>query len=198
METRGGYRPWTGSTFGVGELGGRRVLLLGESHYTAESEYDTEELTVSVVRQVINGTQVIPFFDRAQSLLTEGMGTGKVTTRADFWHAVAFYNYVPCLVAAVARVRPTSKMWKGGAEPFAHLLAAVRPARVLVLGKSVWDHIRLPAKWTSVSLGGDEAMRERTGPSGQRVVATWVYHPSSVGFTVGKWSSRAATLLAAS
>jgi hypothetical protein len=197
MRIQEGYRPWTGSAFGVGDLGARRVLLLGESHYTAELQYDTPELTVSVVKQVIDGAQVIPFFDRTQALVTEGMGTGTIAPRATFWHAVAFCNYVPCLVAAAARVRPTGAMWKSGSGPFARTLEEVRPARVLVLGKSVWNHIRFPDGWRSVPLRGDEAVREWIAPHGQRIIATWVNHPSSVGFTISKWSFRASALLAA-
>lgn len=191
-----GYKPWRGSEFGGGPLGTKRLLLLGESHYSAEAECDTPDLTISVVEQVKAKTQVIPFFNRAADLVTTSARIGHLD-RSNFWDAVTFYNYIPCLVGTAARVRPTRAMWDAAPAPFGATLTDIEPERVLVLGKTLWNHIKLPSGWTSEVLGDERnALRTWTTPAGRSIRATWINHPSSVGFSLAKWHPRAEALLA--
>lgn len=182
------FRPWKGNNYEEGGLFQKRILILGESHYQWERDIPlTENLTIECVEEQLSGTKTqsfwtkiaIAFLHRAPSL----------QDKRQFWHGVAFYNYVQCNVGFGPRIPPTREMWERSEVGFMEVLQALAPECVIVLGYQLWA--RLP------SLGGHkgadiegakqtETWRYPLG-NGREVVAYAILHPSSGGFSGAYW-----------
>ena len=190
------FQPWVGVKY---EESPSRLLLVGEGHYlpATELQYDRSTLTQEIVGRIRTGDQVLPFYTRAATTVLDAEQLGS-EERATFWEQVAFYNYIPMIAASEARQRPSPEMWAAGIAPFGEVLTRLRPHCVLVLGKSVWNSIRLEEGWSS--RGGeqdDEAIRLWNSPGGVSCFATWTAHPSSFGYSRSKWSARIQALFGA-
>lgn len=112
-----------------------RLLVLGESHYGGPDS-DYPGFTQFIVQQ-FGLTKRDRYFTTTAKLVL-GIPSGVYLTddaRRAFWNAVAFYNYVPALVGATSRVRPTEDQWARGAEIFHGVLEDLQPHMILVLGR---------------------------------------------------------------
>ena len=193
------FEPWQGELFksGEGQLGSKRLLVLGEAHYSDHPEDETPELTCNLLQTITDGTRSIAYFTKLEHLLA---GCQNGDGRRRVWASIAFYNFVQGFVAKKARERPSEEMWEAGRAPFARVLAELKPQRVLVTGVELWNalsHGLFPG-WTSRSMtpGFDGPIYEWSSVDHQpQVCATWISHPSSVGFAYEKWTERIDTLM---
>ena len=183
------FVPWVGADYATG-LGGQRLLVLGESHYSEDPRNAYPNLTRDIVGRVVGGEH-FPFFTKLGSVIH---GSTEPTTFS--WQSVLFYNFVQQLVGAHARDRPTEAMWADGFEPFTAVLAEYRPNVVLVAGVGTWD---------GLSRYFPQGAQSRPTPSGEQVrlwefaglppiAATWIDHPASFGFRAEEWSARVTSL----
>lgn len=176
------FLPWVGPRYASDGLGGVRLLLLGESHYGGEGD-SHPEFTRAVIRDwALPGRD--RYFGRVARLVL-GLAPGAPLTdvaRQSFWESIAFYNYVPGLVGATPRVRPSAEQWSAGIAPLRNVLADLRPQSMLVLGRELWDHV--------VGLephATDPALRQMPLPNGGSALAAAVRHPSAPGFRYAVW-----------
>jgi hypothetical protein len=88
--------------------------------------------------------------------------------RADFWHQIAFYNYVQWWLDDRG-VRPTPEMWRTAQAPFLEVLQELRPKLVLVLGRE------LASELPSIP---------------EHIVTLPIPHPSSYGWTYEPWTTQ--------
>lgn len=129
------FNPWIGSKYGQNSRFGRKVLVLGESHY---GDRPRPEFTIDVVRRY-GQEQRARFFTIAAKLLL-GMGAGAWLSdqeRAEVWEHVSFMNYVPGLVGGSSRERPTEEMWRAGEKPFLSAVEELKPDIIVVLGQEL-------------------------------------------------------------
>jgi hypothetical protein len=96
------FKPWQGTSFGAGLLGSKRLLIVGEAHYSDHPEDDRPELTIEMVRAIRDGERCISYFTKISSLLAPLAGQDSRTE--SIWDSVAFYNFIPGFVATAARV----------------------------------------------------------------------------------------------
>ncbi len=95
------FEPWIGSRFERNNRFGLRVLVLGESHYGAESE-SHPAFTTEIVRK-LGQKERHSFFTKVAKIL---LGVEKYIDnekRVEVWEHVAFYNYIQCLAGPSAR-----------------------------------------------------------------------------------------------
>lgn len=79
---------WKGEEYADG-LEGRRVMIVGNSHWLSENEQDTDHETVKVVGKVVSGEWGdIRFFCHIRDYFG-------FRQHSDFWKRVAFMNYAP-------------------------------------------------------------------------------------------------------
>jgi hypothetical protein len=78
--------PWCGSNYGKG-IEGRRVCIVGYSHYKDNGELDTDGFTVGVLEDVIRGARRIAFFTQIKNYFA-------FKEHGEFWNRVLFFNYV--------------------------------------------------------------------------------------------------------
>jgi hypothetical protein len=161
------FEPWVGKSYDAEGFFGRRVLILGESHY-GTPEQETASFTRECVESLAKAANGHRFFTVVAKLLF-GTSPGVKLSRDQrswLWDRVAFYNYIQAFPSHTSRVRPTGEMWSTAAQCFPALLQRLRPEFVLVLGRELAERIPPIPPPTSVCA---------------------IPHPSSFGFAQTRW-----------
>lgn len=135
------FEPWIGTNYGNQQncLSGFRLLLLGESHYTHDPSavgIPNPNFTNDVVEELAIESSYL-FFKRL-SYLSTGMDRNvwSAEENYEFWHSVAFYNFVPDMLAHKAR--PSNEQWAAGRASFPQQLQKMQPDGVIVCGLTLW------------------------------------------------------------
>ena len=136
------FKPWRGDNYQSGHRFGKRVLVLGEAHYEWDKNMPLlpPDLTIQCIEEQISGEErPIAFWTKiAIAFLNEHPS---VEDKREFWHSLAFYNYIQESVGFGPRVRPTEEMWEKAREPFNEVLSELRPQFIAVLGYRLWEKI---------------------------------------------------------
>lgn len=181
------FLPWVGKNYGRG-FNGLRTLVLGESHYESANNPDisnSRSETVSCIEEQVSGDWTYAFWTKTASALLGRKPT--LDDKKQFWHSVAYYNYVQESAGSGPRIMPAQKSWHMSELPFKEVLQELKPDFIVALGYRLWD--MLP------DLNGHEGPRIESAPQPR----TWIYphtngcaflfnikHPSS-GFSPTHW-----------
>ncbi|MEA9652035.1 hypothetical protein VDF13_18220 [Xanthomonas campestris pv. raphani] len=137
------FVPYVGSRYLKG-FGGRRVLLLGESHYRENGWTDDPALTRPFTRDTFGDMETCErkgggkFFDELDRLLT-GNGTPALSDATEAWKRVAFCNLSQRFAGTAAGHRPLGSDFKDGGEILVNaILPILQPDVILVLGRTAW------------------------------------------------------------
>lgn len=175
-------RPWVGN-----KMGEERLLILGESHKWDPADHDDADMTIETIRSVIAGKR-LSFFTKAEGAVT-GRSANE-THPAEFWETVAFANY--CQSSVEAGGAPKALM-KSGRTTIANVLDEVKPKRMLVVSKAVWDDFSQldTTAWEAGGLIPCELQKIDSGylisrATGLRVHACGIDHPARRGFGEGR------------
>lgn len=192
-----GFCPWIGENYQQSRWG-KRVLVLGESHYQWDENQPIDNwptLTVECVEGQIAE-------DAAQRDPPQRFWTGiaiaflnppphhlpTLEEKRAFWHSVAFYNYIQQCVGFGPYAEPTPEMWPQSLPAFQHLLDTHQPEAMIVLGRPNW--------WNIQELDGQEGPRiegaeyEETQwlvHAGGPCLTYGIEHPSHPGFNGRCW-----------
>ena len=207
-DTKVMFEPWLGNEYDSGIVG-RRVLILGESHYhdcaddsvckdCAKRDDYHRRLTPTVVNGWCEGDRRSPLSYRVPGLF--GLEP------REFWRKVVFYNYVQGIVAKKPRVRQKDELWteKNNAEAFQTILDCYRPQRILVLGKKLWTNLpsdegplngKPPRPEYNLTVSNnigsynkvDECCYWYESRSGIPALAMPIMHPSAPRFQLDQW-----------
>ena len=143
------FEPWIGSRYDLCQqprpliFGKSRVLILGESHYTDDGEDQYTRNFTSIV--VKTHRDKLPFFCRLkEACVKQDNAKDNAMTPMEFWHSVAFYNYVQWFTRVVPGPggRPTSRMLRESRDAFRQCLNCLRPTHVIACGFVLWDYLR--------------------------------------------------------
>lgn len=203
------FVPYVGSRY-WGGFEGRRVLLLGESHYRSEGDTDEPLITRPFTCRTFEDMQTCKrkgggkFFNELDRLLTNEADPS-LTLAANAWQQIAFCNLSQRFAGTASGHRPSSDDFRNGGEIlFKHILPILRPDVILVLGRTAWrrfdygklaDHPVFLAPRANSKERRRRYLEERevwTLGYGKGVAwMTWVYHPS---WNIDRWEDRAAAL----
>lgn len=180
-------KPWIGDNYISPDIFKYRTLILGESNYTTEENFGPE-LVINCVKCHL-GENDDDNFSRFATKTRRTIFEESLVSKDQFWHSVAFYNFVQFRVGDRSRTRPTEEMWKLSAPAFDEVLSAYKPERILVLGLSNWNQLMrcVPA----IKTGQDRATINYTGGA---LLAGYIQHPSS-NLSYAKWGPAARGLL---
>ena len=203
------FLPYVGCRYVEG-LGGRRVLLLGESHYRQEGSTDDPGTTRSFTRETFGDMETIErkgsgkFFDELDRILT-GQSRPSLIDAAEAWRRFAFCNLSQRFAGTASGHRPSGNDFRQGGRVLVEtILPILRPEVILVLGRTAWrmfdhgdqtDEPAFNARHVN-SVGRRRRYLEERHVWSLRYVGgtawmTWVYHPS---WNVDRWEDRAAAL----
>lgn len=178
------FLPWVGKNYNTGGIFGKKILVLGESHYCSDSEA-VPDLTKLVVEKHLSGSSISTFTKFERALV------GHVTEKAEskqIWDSIVFYNYLQVNMLD-SRIAGSRQQYKDAEETYWQVLEKYRPEYLIVWGNRLWNNI--PANnfkpINSVVLDNYEAGDGIYSlKDGTEIKVIAIYHPSS-GFDWNWW-----------
>ncbi|GAA3997537.1 hypothetical protein GCM10022408_05320 [Hymenobacter fastidiosus] len=190
------FNPWLGLEYNsLPNIIGVKMLLLGESHYSEESQL--ADFTQNVIRDLaINGR--FNYFSKLRTLVSKAIDNPDLSPE-QFWNAVAFSNYIQDIVGDTPRIAPTEKMWSRAANSLRKILDETKPDVVLVVGKRLWeampdepDGLRFIKRVT----GSEEKWWIYSMTDQKEIPIAYIAHPASGGWSYIAWTKQVKKLLA--
>ena len=153
------FQPWIGEQYQQ-NMWGRRVLVLGESHYQWNENQPIDNwptLTIECVEELLAGEYTDRFWTNIAVAFLDPPPhhIPSLAEKGEFWHSVAFYNYIQQCVGFGPYPNPTPRMWNESLPAFQYLLNTLQPELVIVLGRPNW--------WNIQRLGGSRRSAYRRG-----------------------------------
>ena len=179
------FIPSIGPLYCSGLTDGKRVLLLGESHYGSDAE------AVALGRQCTTHNfddyqtcDLSPgnrFWGKLQRIVTRNAApTAQESNSA--WKHIAYANFVQEFVGDGPRQRPSRDQWKTGQPALTELVHRLRPHALLVLGRATWNHITegRASNEPPIQIPGRPDRSIWLIPyEGGYAKSTWIYHPAT-------------------
>lgn len=149
------FLPWVGKYYerGIGYdndgnlcYGGKKVLVLGESHYYAEAETEQDLIdgaknpnwTKGAINTLLHHpsghTWPRTFHKFEHAIVGKPLNEG---ARQEFWDHLAYYNYVQALVGG-PRETPKAKDLEESTDPFFAVLEELRPDYIIAWGMRLY------------------------------------------------------------
>lgn len=128
------FLPWIGEHYYKTGFAGKRILVLGESHYCQNVSDASEDITRRVIMDLLDPTSEHEAYKNtytkfAQALL--GRGELSFADKELFWNSVAFYNYVQVPMSG-PRVAPTQDNFRNSETAFFEVIEMLRPDIIIV------------------------------------------------------------------
>lgn len=177
------FRPWVGEKYHTVGIFGKKILVLGESHYCKEDKnrnpacialghcsydcmnevcYSQTQDELEIISNNYTGVRY------QQSFMTTAKSVmGKELTNAEvcsFWKNVAFYNYMQH--SQSGPTRPIEFLQYDYSEAFREVLESLMPDYIIVWGNRLWKNF-MP--------GWDGARSEITLENGDKT-PVWIYN----------------------
>lgn len=138
------FRPWVGDRYSSAPLG-KRVLVLGESHYCADPAREAVPgITRSVIADLFDpGSVHEPYkntYTKFIKALTGKFGDLSATDKEKAWNGVAFYNFVQVAMTG-PRTAPTAEEFRMSDGVFWEVLRELKPEKVIAWGHRLYDEL---------------------------------------------------------
>jgi len=183
--------PWVGEFYESKDVLPYRTLVLGESNYTTEENFDSN-LVIACIREHIGSNRDDNFSRFATKTRRVILGRETEVTAKEFWENAAFYNFIQYRVGELSKQRPTQKMWDDSIQAFEELIDKIKPERVLVLGQENWTNLLSHISHEKVS---DFKAKIIVGKN--KIMAGFIVHPSAGGgcFTYNQYGPIASDIV---
>lgn len=172
------FMPWVGSEYNSGGVYGKKVLVLGESHYGDAP--DATDDTIGTIKEFVYDYWGAPY--QQTFLCFERALAGREINqeeREQIWNSVIFYNYFQKSTTG-PRTAPNMKAQKESEEAFRELLEQYQPDFIIVWGARLYQ--LLPA-WdgteSKIKVGEDSTPVWHYKINGKKILAMSIHHPSS-------------------
>lgn len=189
------FKPWVGDNYKTQGFKGKRILVLGESHYCRDDLAEggrcfpvckVENMnegcfsqTVNILDDYVNGWQknrTYVCFERAifgKELSQE--------EKRELWQGIVFYNYLQFSVGGKARISPQNELWKKSEVAFKEILEEYMPDYIIVWGVELFN--KLPGwdgEGSEISISENDKTDVWTYTiKGKKIPALKVCHPST-------------------
>lgn len=185
------FKPWVGENYETGIHQGKKLMILGESHYCANPETEaTEDITIKVIEDLLD-----PFSEHegykntytkfAKAVVGEKQFSDE--TKKEFWQHVIFYNYVQTAISG-ARVSPTTEQFRNSEQAFFEIISQYQPNLIIVWGKRLYNNLpqqgtQLPDLQISQGIYAGESSEVWSYTIGGKTIALLpITHPSASMF----------------
>ena len=193
------FQPFVGKDYANGGIFGRRIMILGESHYCDEGCADCGDCCLH--RECMTFTQHVfgDYLDENKErqnwmrtfLKFERSLVGEETDQAlrlKIWNSVIFFNFLQVAMGG-PREAGTSLQYQQAGKAFFEVLDRFQPEYVILWGQRLWDNTP-SERWQ----GGEDIIVDgrqvATGfyllSNGKKVKTMAVNHPS-VGYSWDYW-----------
>lgn len=124
------FKPWKGKNYRSGKGKYGRLLLCGESHYESGDDADA---TINEIKRFLSPGETGKFWTKIGKIFDPD-------NPKSIWPEVAFANLVQRSMEDPTD-RPSDKDFATVGPAFKRLLHDLKPARVIIFSKSVWEHL---------------------------------------------------------
>lgn len=135
------FAPWVGPRYEQG-IHGLRILVVCESHYGTKA-HERPTVTPEVLKALALGQKhpqatarlrLHPHFSKIMvSILNSRKHFSKID-RSEFWHSVAYYNFVQEFLPSI-RKAPSRSAWDRGERSFTEVLGVLQPDLIVCYSK---------------------------------------------------------------
>lgn len=192
------FHPWIGRNYSTGGIFGKRIMILGDSHYCGE---DCNECGADFKSKCNNFTTdvITAYLDQGNEregwmstfLKFERSMVNHETTPDEsvkIWDSLLFYNYLQVAMQG-PRQAGTTEQYQMAAEPFFSVMDQYQPDLLVVWGVRLWNN--LPGeRWEDGQKMVVDGYEVQNGyynlDNGKKVRAICVYHPSA-GYSWDYW-----------
>lgn len=186
------FNPWIGDSYLEKGYLGKRILVLGESHYCNDCDLCGSikcDITIGVTKRFLDYKKGIRGFESWMTTYTKFANVflgEKVDneTLVNFWNSIMFFNYVQ-LATNGPRISPSQDAFSNSKEAFFEILNEYQPDLIIVWGERLWKN--MPSNGT---YGEDDILDGKFGKlyyynssSNKKIPAFRIYHPSSSYFS---------------
>ena len=192
------FFPWIGKDYKTGGIFGRKILVLGESHYCgagcegcgtekcAECHSFTENVLNEYLDESLPRKNWMRTFVKFERSLVNHETDWK--ERKEIWNSLAFYNYLQVPMDD-ARQAGTQQQYRDAEDPFFQALDSLKPDIMIVWGYRLWD--LMPAsRWENgypIQIDDYNVLHGAYFTNdGKAVTTVCVYHPSA-GYSWDFW-----------
>ncbi|MDY4610065.1 MAG: hypothetical protein SPD11_05560 [Sphaerochaetaceae bacterium] len=192
------FEPWKGENYKTGGIFGKKILVIGNSHYCDAKMLEKypacrkagrclkncegcANYTKDAICDHLEGCGH-PIYGKIEAMLYRCSGTDK--PYKDVWNSIAYYNYIQqSLVSGSSHA--AKDLYDESEQAFWQVLEDLRPSYIIALGKSaMWTYMS-GASWTLESPIEYEREKVNCGiytlSDGTPIHAIWVLHPSAFG-----------------
>lgn len=194
------FLPFVGRDYSTGGIFGKRVMVLGESHYCGEKcadrgvagkAGDCAAFTTNVIKTYLDpDTEREPWMNTY--LKFERSLVGHETDseeRQKIWHSLLFFNFLQVAMDET-RQAGTSEQYLQAQRAFYEVLDQYLPEYIIVWGKRLWGFLPGDGRWREEKDIVIDGQHIATGSyrlgNGGRAKVMAVYHPS-VGYSWDWW-----------
>ena len=145
------FQPFVGKDYANGGIFGKRIMILGESHYCDEECVDCGDCRLH--RECMNFTQQVlddylnenkerqnwmrTFLKFERSLVGEETDQAM---RLKIWNSVVFFNYLQAAMGG-PREAGTAEQYHLAGKAFFEVIEKYQPEYVIVWGKRLWNNL---------------------------------------------------------
>jgi len=199
------FLPWIGKNYENTGYNRKKILILGESHYSkckycGVSNCKIKDRKPSINNKCKERTYLINkyleflkgneekerWFNTYTNFSKAFLGFNcNNDSIIDFWNSILFYNYVQEPLIGPSN-RPTKKMFKNAEKPFFEILKKYNPGIIIVWGVELWKKGLPFEKFTK----GPTILRFPSGfyNNGIREIPVFYINHPNRGFKIETWS----------
>ena len=207
------FKPWVGDKYAIGIVGydadgkiiygtenhiGKKVLVLGESHYCANPEAEaTPFLTINIIADLLNPDSEWEAYKNTYTKFIKSLiGCEEYLTpqeKEKAWQHIVFYNYVQTPMSG-ARVAPTAEEFKNSEKAFFEVLQTYKPDVVIAWGNRLYNNLPKGGKQLNdlnIATGrfaGNSTELWSYNLNGNDIPVLPITHPSA-GYSIGLFNS---------
>lgn len=207
------FKPWVGDKYSWGIIGydtngkviygtasqlGKKILVLGESHYCANPEAEaTPFLTINIIADLLNPDSEWEAYKNTYTKFIKSLiGCEEYLTpqeKEKAWQHIVFYNYVQTPMSG-ARVAPTAEDFKNSEKAFFEVLQTYKPDFVIAWGNRLYNNLPQAGKQLNdltIATGrfaGNSTELWSYNLNGNDIPVLPITHPSA-GYSIGLFNS---------
>lgn len=207
------FKPWVGDKYAIGIVGydadgkiiygtenhiGKKVLVLGESHYCANPEAEaTPFLTINIIADLLNPDSEWEAYKNTYTKFIKSLiGCEEYLTpqeKEKAWQHIVFYNYVQTPMSG-ARVAPTAEDFKNSEKAFFEVLQTYKPDFVIAWGNRLYNNLPQAGKQLNdLTIATGRFARNSTelwsyNVNGNNIPVMPITHPSA-GYSIALFNS---------
>lgn len=187
------FEPWVGKDYETGGRFGKRVMVLGDSHYCGNEcddcgsihhKGDCSGITVEVVETFLNPERDFETWMPTFTKFERAVNNKELsqTEKEQFWNSIIFYNYLQEAIGG-PRIEPNINLYSESFEPFIEVLEKYKPDTILVWGQRLFKALPPGNGKEGISLDIDGNLYDKswiyTLSNGKQVKLYAIDHPSS-------------------